>query len=158
MIGSATRHILVAGHSMCSCGKRSMNRLLESRFLRYFAFGTIAATLQLAALAALVEVARLDETIASTTAFYIAVVVNYFLQKRYTFRSLEPHWIAMPKFVGVSTIGAVVNVLIFTLLVHVIHYLFAQCISLLVVFFINYSASRVIIFRRRDRQCTVERD
>ena len=108
--------------------------------------------LQVATLAALVEVARLNETIASTAAFYIAVVVNYFLQRRYTFRSSEPHLIAMPKFVGVSTIGAAINVLIFTTLIQVMYYLVAQCISLLIVFFINYSVSRALIFRKKDRQ------
>ena len=135
-----------------------MSRLLDSKFLRYFAFGAMAAMLQVATLAALVEVARLDKTIASTTAFYIAVVVNYFLQRRYTFRSLEPHLIAMPKFVGVSTIGAVLNGIIFTILADVIYYLFAQGISLLIVFFINYSVSRVLIFRTQSDQYTAKRD
>ncbi|TIS60360.1 MAG: GtrA family protein [Mesorhizobium sp.] len=131
--------------------KRSMNHFLDSRLFRYFVFGAMAAMLQVAALAALVEVAQLDKAIASTTAFYIAVVVNYFLQSRYTFRSFEPHWVAMPKFVGVSTIGAVINVIIFTILASVMHYLVAQCISLLIVFFINYSASKILIFQRTDR-------
>jgi len=128
-----------------------MNHFLDSRFLRYFVFGAMAAMLQVATLAALVEVARLDKAVASTMAFYIAVVVNYFLQRRYTFRSSERHWIAMPKFVGVSTIGAIINVLIFTLLTHVMHYLIAQFVSLLIVFAVNYSASNALIFRRNGR-------
>jgi len=139
------------------CEKRSMGRFLDSKFARYFAFGAMAATLQVATLAAFVEVARVNETIASTAAFYIAVVVNYLLQRRYTFRSFEPHLTALPKFVGVSTIGAGINVVIFAILVHTMHYLFAQCISLLVVFSINYSVIRVLIFRRRDHHCPAER-
>jgi putative flippase GtrA len=131
--------------------KRSMNHSQDSRFLRYFAFGSMAAMLQIATLTTLVEVGRLDTVIASTLAFYIAVVVNYFLQRRYTFRSFEPHWIAMPKFVGVSTVGAVINVLVFTLLTNVMHYLIAQLISLLIVFSINYCASSVLIFGRKGR-------
>jgi putative flippase GtrA len=111
----------------------------------------MAAMLQIATLTTLVEVGRLDTVIASTLAFYIAVVVNYFLQRRYTFRSFEPHWIAMPKFVGVSTVGAVINVLVFTLLTNVMHYLIAQLISLLIVFSINYCASSVLIFGRKGR-------
>jgi putative flippase GtrA len=128
-----------------------MNHLLDSRFLRYFVFGAMAAMLQVATLVALVEVARLDKAIATTVAFYIAVVINYFLQKRYTFRSFESHWIAMPKFMCASTVGAFINVLIFTILADVMHYSIAQFISLLIVFYINYSTSSVLIFRRKGR-------
>ena len=125
-----------------------MSRIRESKFLRYFAFGAIAATLQVATLTTLVEVAHLDKMIASITAFYIAVVVNYFLQSYYTFRSVESHWIAMPKFISVSTIGAGINALTFFLLMKVMHYFPAQCTALLIVFIFNYSISKTLIFRR----------
>ncbi|MCA1441643.1 GtrA family protein [Ensifer sp. IC4062] len=127
-----------------------MKRLLDASFVRYFAFGTIAASLQVATLAFLVEIAGMGEVYASTVAFYFAVVVNYFLQRHYTFRSSEPHRLALPKFVAVSTIGAGINALAFGLLVTLMHYVVAQCLSLLLVFSVNYSLSKTLIFRRRE--------
>lgn len=127
-----------------------MKRLLDASFFRYFAFGTIAATLQVSTLAVLVEIAGMGKIYASTTAFYFAVVVNYFLQRNYTFRSSEPHRLALPKFVVVSTIGAGINALVFGLLATQLYYVVAQCLALLLVFSVNYSASKALIFHRRE--------
>ncbi|WP_179119516.1 GtrA family protein [Ensifer adhaerens] len=124
-----------------------MKRLRDMSFFRYFAFGSLAASLQVATLALLVEVGGLSGILASTIAFYLAVVVNYFLQRRYTFRSREPHRLALPKFVAVSTLGAGINALAFSLLAGVVHYVVAQCLSLLLVFSVNYAVSRALIFR-----------
>ncbi|HEV7320003.1 MAG TPA: GtrA family protein [Ensifer sp.] len=128
-----------------------MRRLLDTSFFRYFVFGCIAASLQVATLALLVEIVRLAPVYASTVAFYFAVVVNYFLQRRFTFRSDEPHLQALPKFLAVSTLGAGINAVAFSLLTTVMHYVFAQALALLLVFSVNYALSRLLIFRtRRD--------
>ncbi|MBD9648154.1 GtrA family protein [Ensifer sp. ENS09] len=124
-----------------------MRRLLDMTFVRYFACGCIAASLQVATLAVLVETARLEPVYASTIAFYFAVVVNYCLQRRFTFRSDEPHLKALPKFVAVSTLGAGINAVAFTLLSTVMHYVVAQALALLLVFSVNYALSRTLIFR-----------
>ncbi|MFK0273892.1 GtrA family protein [Ensifer sp. NPDC090286] len=124
-----------------------MRRLLDMTFVRYFACGCIAASLQVATLAVLVETARLEPVFASTIAFYFAVVVNYCLQRRFTFRSDAPHLKALPKFVAVSTFGAGINAVAFLLLSTVMHYLAAQALALLLVFSVNYALSRMLIFR-----------
>ncbi|OCP14875.1 hypothetical protein BBX50_00865 [Ensifer sp. LC11] len=135
---------------VAKCEGHLMRRLRDMSFFRYFAFGCIAASLQVATLALLVEVGRLGPVYASTIAFYFAVIVNYFLQRRYTFRSDEPHLRALPKFVAVSTIGAGINALAFSLLATVMHYAIAQALALLLVFSVNYAISRALIFRRRE--------
>ncbi|MCV9999568.1 GtrA family protein [Pararhizobium sp. YC-54] len=129
-----------------------MSHVLQSRFVRYFLLGSIAAGLQVAMLIALVEIAGLNKTLGSTVAFYGAVIVNYYLQRRFTFRSAAPHWVAMPKFVGVSTLGAFINILAFSLLLGIMHYVAAQCLSLLLVFLFNFSMSKALVFKtpRRD--------
>ncbi|KQY14942.1 hypothetical protein ASE23_25945 [Rhizobium sp. Root73] len=124
-----------------------MNHVLQSRFVRYFLFGSIAASLQVAMLVAIVEIAGLNKTLGSTVAFYGAVIVNYFLQRHFTFRSADPHWIAMPKFVGVSTLGALINILAFSVLLGMMHYVAAQCASLLLVFLFNFSMSKALVFK-----------
>lgn len=129
-----------------------MSYVLRSRFLSYFLFGSIAASLQVAMLIALVEIAGLNKTLGSTAAFYGAVVINYFLQRRFTFRSADPHWIAMPKFLGVSTLGAFINILAFSALLSIMHYVLAQCISLLLVFLFNFSMSKALVFKSQRRE------
>ncbi len=129
------------------CERHRMRRLLDMSFVRYFACGCIAASLQVATLAVLVETVRLEPVYESTIAFYFAVVVNYFLQRRFTFRSDEPHLKALPKFLAVSTFGAGINAVAFTLLSAVMHYVVAQALALLLVFSVNYALSRTLIFR-----------
>src|SRR5262249_53761804 len=122
---------------------------LESKLLRYFVFGSVAALSQLVVLAALVEIAGMDKAVASVSSFYLAVIVNYCLQKRYTFNSSESDWTALPKFLAVSTLGACINIAIFVTLLEFLHYLVAQCVALLLVFMFNYSISRMFIFRKQ---------
>ncbi|MGF6177797.1 GtrA family protein [Ensifer sp. 4252] len=131
-----------------------MGGFSQSKILRYFLFGSLAASLQVVLLIGLVETLGLNKAVASTVAFYGAVVVNYFLQSHFTFRSTERHWIAMPKFLGVSTFGALINILAFTLLLRVVHYVSAQCLSLLLVFLFNYSLSKTLVFKSRRHEAT----
>ena len=128
-----------------------MKPVFQSSLLRYFVFGSIAASVQVVLLIALVEIVGLDKTFGSTAAFLGAVTLNYFLQRRFTFRSTDPHRIALPKFIGISTIGAFINVLAFSLLLGVMYYVAAQVISLLLVFLFNFSMSRVLVFKSGRR-------
>lgn len=127
-----------------------MDRLKDSKFLRYFVFGAMAAALQVATLTIFVEIVGLEKVSASVAAFCLAVIVNYFLQRRYTFRSSERHWIAMPKFIAVSTVGVGINTLMFFLLTKFMHYIIAQCACLVIVFLFNYCVSRSMVFRQQD--------
>ncbi|WP_274629282.1 GtrA family protein [Arvimicrobium flavum] len=123
--------------------------LLDSQFVRYFICGGVASLVHLLILALLVEIAGVQAGLASTTAFSVAVVVNYFLQSRYTFQSDEPHLIALPKFFGMAVLGGVVNLMIFLLLDQVMYYMLAQCIAILSVFLFNYTVSSRFIFIRK---------
>lgn len=126
-----------------------MGGILQSKIVRYFLFGSLAASLQVVMLIGLVEILGLNKVAASTVAFYGAVVVNYFVQSRFTFRSTEKHWIAMPKFLGISTFGALINIFAFTLMLRIVDYVPAQCLSLLLVFLFNYSLSKTLVFKNR---------
>ena len=128
--------------------QRSKKRLTDATMLRYFVFGSLAALSRLVALAALVEIGGVQKIVASVASFYVSVLINYFLQKRFTFNSSESNWSALPKFLAVSMVGACINVAIFAVLLQIVHYLVAQVIASLLVFMFNYSVSRMFIFFR----------
>jgi putative flippase GtrA len=124
------------------------SRLPGSRLIKYFVFGSIAATLQLVLLYLLVQYGEMSEYLASQIALLSAIVLNYFLQRRFTFKSTASHTFALPGFMAMSILASLVNFLAFSALLPYLHYLAAQCISLVVVFLFNFLISSKIIFAR----------
>lgn len=121
-------------------------RLRDLVIVRYFIFGSVAALTQLAALAAFVELGRFEAPVSSTLAFAIAVVVNYILQRNFTFRSEGRREVEFPKFVLISIGGLLLNYIIMSVLVYYIYYIISQIISLFVVFIYNFEANRRFVF------------
>ena len=149
--GPALRHDPASGVTLAGQhrpGQRSKKRLSDSTMLRYFIFGSMAALSRLVALAILVEIGGMQKIVASVASFFISVVINYYLQKRFTFKSSESDLYALPKFLAVSLVGLGINVGIFALLLQIVHYLVAQVIASVLVFLFNYSVSRMFIFLR----------
>lgn len=121
-------------------------RLRDLVIVRYFIFGSVAALTQLAALAAFVELGRFEAPVSSTLAFAIAVVVNYILQRNFTFRSEGRREVEFPKFVLISIGGLLLNYIIMSVLVYYIYYIISQIVSLFVVFIYNFEANRRFVF------------
>jgi putative flippase GtrA len=124
------------------------SRLLGSKFIRYFIIGSIAATLQLVLLYLLVQYGEMSEYLASQIALLGAIVLNYFLQRHFTFKSTASHTFALPSFVAMSILASLVNFLAFSALLPYLHYIAAQCVSLIVVFLFNFMISSRIIFAK----------
>ncbi|HSE93678.1 MAG TPA: GtrA family protein, partial [Methylomirabilota bacterium] len=93
------------------------------------------------------ELLRMPPVVASTVALAMAIGFNYYFQRRITFRSNAKHYVAAPRFVGITlcTLGA--NAVIFGALVSYIPYLPAQVITLGIIFPINYYLNKRITFR-----------
>ena len=119
-----------------------------SKFARYFVFGSIAATLQILLLFLLVQYGEVQEHLASEIALLIAISVNYFLQRRFTFASSARHFLALPSFVIISLLASILNLSFFSLLLQHVNYIAAQCISLFAIFILNFTVSSRFVFRK----------
>jgi len=110
------------------------------------AFGTAAHYLVLAVLVELFGVRVLGAT---TAGFVCGAIVNYVLNRRYTFNSSARHAVALPKFLTVATLGASINWLVMALLTGVadLHYMLAQLLATATVLAWNFIANHAWTFR-----------
>jgi len=120
-----------------------------TEFYRYFAAGGTAAACHFLVLAVLVEVYRIDPTIATAVGFVVAIFVNYSIQYHWTFRTQVSHKSALTKYVTITTIMFFLNTSLFWLGVSAFDqsYLLIQIVVTMLIFLANFYLNRRFVFR-----------
>lgn len=118
------------------------------QFWRYCAVGVVAAALHFAVLAVLVEFFDVVPTFASAMGFCAAVLLNYWLQYRWTFRADGSHSIMLPLFALIAVLALGVNTAVFWVcdVVAALPYLLAQVIATGTVVVVNFYLNRRYVF------------
>jgi putative flippase GtrA len=111
---------------------------------RFLLVGGLATALQFAIMYLLVRWARIDAVIASVTGFVVSALLNYQLNRVFTFGSDKPHRTALVRFATVAATGLCLNAASMHLLVNQLglHYLSAQAITTVVVLAWNFILSK----------------
>jgi putative flippase GtrA len=124
------------------------------QFARFAGVGVIGTLTHYAVLVVLVESLLVAETPASAFGFVVGALVNYTLNRRYTFRSSIPHSSGLSRFLIVAATGAALNTLIFYFaLTHAgMHYLVAQVIATSLVLIWNFAGNRFWTFAHSGRK------
>lgn len=127
------------------------------QFLMFAAVGAVGTAGHYAVLIALVQLAGVPATIATTAGFAVGAVINYWLNYRITFNSSRSHLQALPRFMLIAATGAVLNGLVMWLLVRAgVHYMLAQLVATALVLVWNYLLNRLWTFSSQpagdDRQ------
>lgn len=131
-------------------GNTDLASIFESHMiLRYLTSGTIASIVQLTTLYVLVQTVSAPETALSCAAFALAVVVNYSLQRAFTFNSSEPHTVLFPKFAMVAVLGFCLNGIIFFAFSRFLHYMLAQACTIVIVLIFNFMMNKKFVFSYR---------
>jgi putative flippase GtrA len=130
-------------------GRSNMSRVGE--FVRFAIVGGIATAIQYALLILLVRMAAAGVIVASTIAYAASAVVNYSINRDFTFRSRRTHLDAFPKFVIVCVGGLLLNAALMLLFNEAIglHYLLAQVLSTIATLFWNFALNRTWTFSSR---------
>jgi putative flippase GtrA len=117
---------------------------MHRELLRFLLVGGFCTALQYLVLVAGVEFAHADAVIASAAGFLVSAVVNYLLNRRFTWASNVPHGRAVRRFVTVLLIGLALNVLGMRLLHGYLHwhYVFAQVLTTVVTLLWNFTGHR----------------
>ncbi len=81
--------------------------------------------------------------------FVVSVLTNYYLNRRWTFRSSGAVSSELPKFVTVSIAAYLVNLLVFTMALHVLHLSdnLSQLVAIACVMPINFVLNKLWSFR-----------
>lgn len=119
------------------------------QFFRFAGVGAIGTLAHYVLLVMLVEMLRTNEVAASTAGATLGALVNYLLNRRYTFRSEKRHSEALTKFLIIAALGLTLNSLLMLIFVEIlnIYYLLAQVLSTGLVLVWNFLGNRFWTFR-----------
>lgn len=115
-------------------------------FTRFVIVGVLATALQYLILIGLVRVGQMDAVLASSLGFALSACFNYWLNRRYTFRSATPHRQALPRFILVASSALLVNATAMWLVSAHVHYLLAQAVASVCTLAWNYFLNRMWTF------------
>ncbi len=127
-----------------------LSRSAFHHFMRFAAVGLCGTAAHYSILWGLVEFAATPVLVATSIGFAAGALVNYALNRRFTFDSDRTHTDALPKFMTVALLGAVINALIVKLLNLQLgmYYLLAQLFATGTVLIWNFAVNYLWTFRR----------
>jgi putative flippase GtrA len=123
------------------------------QLLSYAAVGAIGTAAQYAVLVALVEISVIDPVVGSGCGFIAGLLVNYFLNYHFTFRSEKKHYKAIIKFfcVALSGLAWTAGIMAFATRVVGVHYIIGQVCATAFVLLWGFSFNRLWTFRSNVR-------
>ena len=124
------------------------------QFLRFTGVGAIGTTGHYITLVLLVEAMDIDAVPASLAGFVVGALINYHLNRTYTFRSDVAHSIALPKFFTIAAIGALLNTLIMSLAINQfdLHYFLSQLLATGIVLVWGFLGNRLWTFNDAGKE------
>lgn len=131
-------------------------RAVAARFIRFALVGVCGTAAHYGVLTLVVELLAIPVPAATTAGFVVGALVNYALNRRFTFRSSVDHGAALPKFFSIAAVGAVLNAGIVSWLLprwHV-HYLVIQLLATGIVLVWNFAGNQLWTFRHTATRAT----
>ncbi|MBT4191843.1 MAG: GtrA family protein [Candidatus Diapherotrites archaeon] len=130
-----------------------IQKLLEKKFFRYCFCGGIAAIVDLGLFFILNELFLVHYLIALTISFPIAIIVNYALQRRVTFKSKGQKRVQVPIFFAIQIGGWALNAALTALQVEIfgVWPTFARLVAGILVIVYTYSSNKKITFKERNK-------
>lgn len=117
--------------------------------IRYGLVGLLGTLIHFSSVIALVELAQLDPVISSAVGFLLVLLISYYLNRNWTFRSKDGRSRQFFYYAIVSLVGLGINSTIMFIDVHILkmNYLFGQCFVVVVVPVSNFLMNRKWTFR-----------
>lgn len=131
--------------------------ITHKRFVRFIISGSTVAVIGILILFILVDLLKIWYLLSSTIAFFVTLVVNFILQKFWTF---EDNAGKMHMQMSLFFLNALMNLVLNTVLMYGmvdmlrVHHLLAQGVVMGVLAVVNYTVYRVYIFRIPVEQST----
>ena len=120
-------------------------------FGRYFVSGGIATVMHYSILTSLVEIAKLDATVATAIGYFLSSVGHYLLCYHWAFKSSVHHGQASIRFAAVAASSLLLNTGLFWLLHEAagLWYLLAQVITTALLLLVNFALNSRFTFSTR---------
>ena len=133
---------------------------LSVQFIRFLIVGGTATALHYVILVALVQTSIAQPIAASTIGFAVSAVLNYVLNRHFTFQSSNPHAQAFPRFMIVALTGLALNagLLWGFIKVGVPHYLLSQLFATVGTLLWNFFINKIWTFSTNTRINQINKD
>ena len=126
------------------------------QLLEYGIVGGIAFVADYGSLWCLTEYAHVHHLVSAALAFIIGLAVNYLLSIRWVFkeRAYDNKWMEFAIFAIIGVIGLGFNELIIYVVTDLmtLHYMLGKIVSTIIVFFWNFFARKIVLFRKKSNQ------
>lgn len=118
------------------------------QFIRFAGIGGVCTALQYLILVLLVTFLHVHPVLASTAGYLLSALLNYQLNRIYTFQSEAAHLHAFPRFFAIALVGLLLNAAVLGFMVSILslHYMFGQIIATAVTLVWNFLANRTWTF------------
>jgi putative flippase GtrA len=128
----------------------SKGRLI-ARITTYAGVGAVGTAAQYVVLVGVVSLCRGNPVVGSVSGAIVGAIVNYYLNRRITFRSSARHRDTLPKFAATAAFGVLVNGLVMKLLAgdHQVNYMIAQVIATGIVLMLTFMVNSIWTFKQQ---------
>ena len=123
-----------------------------NQFCRFALVGGVGTAAHYMVLIIMVSGLNIHPVVSSTAGFIVGMVINYSLNRRFTFRSQRTHREAFWRFVSVAFIGMLINstaMAFFTMYLD-LFYLFAQVLATIMALSWNFLGCRKWVFKEKE--------
>lgn len=128
---------------------------MSHKFVRFLVIGGVATALHYAVFALCVFGFGMAPVPASSTGFLLSALLNYFLNRRYTFQSNRAHRQALPRFAITALMGLLWNALLLAFFVRLGLFVWlAQVITTIAVLGWNFLVNARWAFNQRATPAT----
>jgi len=105
------------------------------QIIRFAGVGVVGTAGHYLVLIGLVEALHTGPLVGSGTGFAGGAIINYYLNRSYTFDSSVPHIVGLPRFFCIASVGMIINISIVAVAISKLqmHYLIAQIIATMLV-------------------------
>jgi len=133
---------------------RRAHLMLLKQFIRFTGVGAIGTSGHYSTLVVLVEAFGIDAVAASLSGFIVGALINYQLNRTYTFQSTANHRTALPKFFIIAAIGALLNTIImaFSIQQAGLHYFVSQVLATCIVLVWGFVGNRLWTFNNTGNE------
>lgn len=125
------------------------NHRSATRFVAYSGVGAIGTLTQYLVLITGVRSGLTTPAVGSMIGATVGAAINYWLNRRVTFRSTASHLTTLPKFAAIACLGVLLNGLVMKVLTeyHHFNYLYAQIVASGLVLIVTYLINSAWTFR-----------
>lgn len=119
---------------------------MKLELIKFLNVGIISTSAHYLTMYICLTLLNFSELISSTIGYLTGSIISYFLNFKFTFNSSRSHKATILQFYCVVFLGAIINHASMSFLITIFHVSFAQIVSTLIVFFVNFFIMKYWVF------------